>query len=87
MTQAADYPPLDEGNSNRLDGKAFRMDENEGLGSFDADYRRLLARSPSPLMLISALLGVLLLHSFRLAHVYCLLKVLLSLSLLVMSFS
>lgn len=43
MTQAADYPPLDEGNSNRLDGKAFRMDENEGLGSFDADYRRLLA--------------------------------------------
>lgn len=45
VTQSADYLPLDEGNSNRLDGKAFRMHENEGLGSFDADYRRLLARS------------------------------------------
>lgn len=44
VTQAADYLSLDEGNSNRLDGKAFRMDENKGLGSFDADYRRL-ARS------------------------------------------
>lgn len=55
----------------------------------DADYRhyrRLLARSRSPLMLILVLPGALLLHAFHLAHVYCLLKVLLSLSLLLMSF-
>lgn len=56
VTQAADQLPPDEGNGFILDGKAFGMDENEGLSSFDADYRRLLA-SGSSLMLISALMG------------------------------